>query len=217
MQALLTEWGLPTTEATIENVFARAYEALKGPHVELAKTIPLEPRLNIDETGWRINGERFNIWIFSTPSLSYLKVAKSRGDIVLNDVPGKDYGGTIISDFLITYAHYLGQHCLAHLSRDLKACLEEKDNECRAIAIESLGCIHDVWDMWRHYRRGGMNLEAYREQTKELIKEFKQFLETLPAELPASAQKLRKRLRVHLPSTYREGSSEHGAAVTPAE
>jgi len=105
------------------NTIARVNDALAQPYEELARRIPTEPVLNIDESGWRNNGLRYWIWVFCTSAISFFCIAKSRGSKVLEDVLGKAYGGTIISDFFSAYVKYasaLQQFCLAHLIRDVK-------------------------------------------------------------------------------------------------
>ena len=105
------------------NTIARVSDALRGPHEELAQHLPTEPILNVDESGWKDRGLMYWIWIFCTSAISFFCIAKSRGSKVLQDVLGKAYGGTIVSDFFsayVKYANRLQQFCLAHLIRDVK-------------------------------------------------------------------------------------------------
>ncbi len=105
------------------NVIARVNEALAAPYEELQEHIPTEPVLNIDETGWKDKGVKYWIWAFCTPVLSFFCIAKSRSSKVLEEVLGKMYAGTIVSDFFSAYVKYastLQQFCLAHLIRDIK-------------------------------------------------------------------------------------------------
>ena len=105
------------------NTIARISEALAEPYEELAKYIPTEPVLNIDESGWKDKGLKYWIWVFCTSAISFFCIAKSRSSKVLEDVLGKTYDGTIVSDFFsayVKYANRLQQFCLAHLIRDIK-------------------------------------------------------------------------------------------------
>jgi len=105
------------------NTIARVNDALAKPYEELAKHVPAEPVLNIDESGWKDNGLRYWIWVFSTSLISFFHIAKSRGSKVLEEVLGKTYGGTIVSDFFSAYVKYangLQQFCLAYPVRDIK-------------------------------------------------------------------------------------------------
>lgn len=105
------------------NTVGRVNDALAKPYEELSKHVPNEPVLNIDESGWKDNGVKYWIWVFSATAFSFFHIAKSRGSVVLEEVLGKAYGGTIVSDFFSAYVKYangLQQFCLAHLIRDIK-------------------------------------------------------------------------------------------------
>lgn len=105
------------------NTIARVNDALAVPYEELAGHVPTEPVLNIDESGWKDKGLKYWIWVFSTSLISFFHIARSRGSAVLEDVLGKTYDGTIVSDFFsayVKYANRLQQFCLAHLIRDVK-------------------------------------------------------------------------------------------------
>jgi len=114
---------IDVTRSHLCNTIARVNDALGRPYQELAEHIPTEPRLNIDESGWKDKGLKYWIWVFSTSLISFFCIARSRGSKVLEDVLGKTYGGTIVSDFFSAYVKYangLQQFCLAHLIRDIK-------------------------------------------------------------------------------------------------
>ena len=105
------------------NTVARVSDALSKPYEQLAEHVPAEPILNIDESGWKDNGNKYWIWVFSTSLISFFHIAKSRSSRVLEEILGKTYGGTITSDFYSSYVKYsnrLQQFCLAHLIRDIK-------------------------------------------------------------------------------------------------
>ena len=114
---------IDVSRAHVCNTIARVSDALAGPYEELAEHVPTEPVLNIDESGWKDKGLKYWIWVFSTSLISFFHIARSRGSRVLEEVLGKTYGGTIVSDFFSAYVKYsnrLQQFCLAHLVRDIK-------------------------------------------------------------------------------------------------
>jgi len=105
------------------NIIARVNDALAEPYEELAEHVPTEPVLNVDESGWKDKGRKYWIWVFCAPAVSFFCIAQSRGSKVLEEVLGKTYLGTIVSDFFsayVKYANRLQQFCLAHLIRDIK-------------------------------------------------------------------------------------------------
>jgi len=115
--------GINVARSHVCNTIARVNDALAQPYEELARHVPTEPVLNIDESGWKDKGLKYWIWVFCTSAISFFCIAKSRGSKVLQEVLGKTYGGTIVSDFFSAYVKYasaLQQFCLAHLIRDVK-------------------------------------------------------------------------------------------------
>lgn len=169
LQAILAgEFGLTVATATLSNAVKRVKEALAMPYAELSRRIPLEPRLNIDDTGWRTQGARGYVWAFTTPGVTYLKIAKTKSAAVLEEVIGAGYGGVIIADFYVVFDRYLTQRCLAHLSRELKACLDDKDPLTRVFGFESLAMVHEAWDLWRDYQRGELHFTNSRHHVEAI-------------------------------------------------
>ena len=54
--------------------------------------------------------------VFTTQLLTFYVVAQSRGRDLLNDIPGKDFGGVLVSDCLAIYDETTAvqQKCYAH-------------------------------------------------------------------------------------------------------
>jgi transposase len=115
--------GIDVARSHLCNSIARVNDALAEPYEELAEHVPTEPVLHIDESGWKDKGLKYWTWVFCTSAISFFCIAKSRGSKVLEEVLGKTYAGTIVSDFFsayVKYANRLQQFCLAHLIRDIK-------------------------------------------------------------------------------------------------
>lgn len=78
--------------------------------------------IHADETGWKVNGENHWLWKFSNKKVSVSHIDQSRGQKVVENILGKDYAGTLISDFLSAYNKISAkskQRCLVHILRDL--------------------------------------------------------------------------------------------------
>lgn len=78
--------------------------------------------LNADETGWRINGVTHWLWCFTTKSICYYVIDKSRGSPVVKKVFGKIFSGILICDFWGAYNKLCAlakQRCLYHLFTEL--------------------------------------------------------------------------------------------------
>ena len=78
--------------------------------------------LNADETGWRLNGVTHWLWCFTTGSLCYYVITKSRGSPVVKQVLGLLFKGILICDFWGAYnkiSTLATQRCFYHLFTEL--------------------------------------------------------------------------------------------------
>lgn len=82
--------------------------------------------VHADETGWREDGKNRYAWLIATPLACYLEVGR-RNNPQIDKILGKDFAGTLVTDFYGAYDHFLGpkQRCWAHLWRDVKDLLAQ--------------------------------------------------------------------------------------------
>jgi transposase len=97
--------------------------SLLEPHYNhIADMIAKSGVLNADETGWRLNGITHWLWCFTTKSLCYYLITKSRGSPVIKDVLGTVFRGILICDFWGAYnkiSALAKQRCFYHLFTEL--------------------------------------------------------------------------------------------------
>jgi hypothetical protein len=75
-----------------------------------------------DETGWRLNGITHWLWCFTTKTLCYYLITKSRGSPVIREVLGNVFRGILICDFWGAYNKITAlakQRCFYHLFTEL--------------------------------------------------------------------------------------------------
>ncbi len=118
--------GIKVSRGYLSKIITKVSLSLKDPYDELLNRIPLESRLNIDETGHKQNGDRFWTWVFKAELYVLFKIDKSRGSKVLIDVLGEHFEGVIGCDYFSAYRKFMRkfnvtvQFCIAHLIRDIK-------------------------------------------------------------------------------------------------
>jgi len=80
-----------------------------------------------DETGWRTDGKNGYLWAVTDPGHTLYHVDKSRGGKVIEQLLGKAFGGTLVSDFYSAYSRMncKKQKCLTHLLRELMESAEK--------------------------------------------------------------------------------------------
>jgi len=86
----------------------------------LAHTLTVQRTLHGDETGWKMDGQRWQMWCFCNAFMAFFHADKSRGSKVPLGLLGKDYPGLLHCDFYAAYNEFLNlQRCLIHFARDV--------------------------------------------------------------------------------------------------
>ena len=91
----------------------------KSEYKVIAKRIAAASILYIDETAWKIGKKACYTWVFGTFSDVYYRCGVGRGKGVLEEVLGKKFDGTGVSDDYAGYDSIFSQHqlCWAHFLR----------------------------------------------------------------------------------------------------
>lgn len=96
-------------------LFNKDYQAIK-------ELIKISDKVYCDETGWRIRGKNFWIWVFVTKDSVRYVIEDTRGKGIPEQALGKNEDRVLISDFYSAYKNLPGanQYCWVHLLRDSK-------------------------------------------------------------------------------------------------
>ncbi len=137
--AAFLRYGIKISERDCKALFEKAFNlkivasSIAGFRCQLKRAgSPLYHRLmdslkqgsfiHADETGWKVDGINHWLWKFSNKKVCLSHIDQSRGQKVVENILGKDYNGTLISDFLSAYNKITAknkQRCLIHILRDL--------------------------------------------------------------------------------------------------
>jgi transposase len=95
---------------------------MKDVHTEILNALKDSPILHADETGWRVRGSPWWLWVFGTPDTAYFTVDKTRGSAVVRRVLGEIFLGVLVVDGWSAYLYLLceQQSCLSHLLRKVR-------------------------------------------------------------------------------------------------
>ena len=110
---------------------ARQLQRLAGwldPYYErLLLALRASPRVHADETGWRTDGRNGFVWTITDAKQTLYHVDESRSGRVIEELLGKAFGGTLVSDFYGAYARLdcKKQKCLVHLLREFVETAEQ--------------------------------------------------------------------------------------------
>ena len=114
----------------VHDILLRVGDACKISYEKNIERIRNAAWVHIDETGMKIKGEKYWLWIFRTKTNDILVVIrKSRGGKVPDEILGEDWNKPIIVDGWSAYWKYLiVQRCWAHLLREIDAFKDISDD-----------------------------------------------------------------------------------------
>jgi transposase len=173
-------------------------DALAAPYAELEQELPEQPRVNVDETGHKDDGDLWWTWVFRAALFTLFKVVHSRGSVVLVETLGEEFEGVVGSDFFPAYKKYMNdfsvvlQLCLAHLIREVKFLSEHPDARTAAYGKRFLSALKGMFGVI--HRREAMTARGFR---RELGKAKRAVLRAATRRVPAcaDARRLAKRMR----------------------
>lgn len=163
-------------DGTIPKIIKRVTKSLGNSYTELLETLKKQPRLNIDETGFKENGKKRWIWVFRATLFTLFKISESRGSRVLEEVLTDEYEGIIGCDYFSAYRKFMGmapvqvQFCLAHLIRELKFLKQKGEEGASLYADRLLDILRQIFKI--HHNRGDTSDEETHQQLKTLKAEF---------------------------------------------
>ncbi len=89
---------------------------------EILEDVQIGYILFADETGWRIKGRNWWLWVFGTNKSAYFVIDKSRGGDVVRSILGEVFLGLMVVDGWGAYLSIISeqQSCMAHLVRKIR-------------------------------------------------------------------------------------------------
>jgi transposase len=143
--------GLKVSRGYLAKLIQKVSAALDQPYEELLNRLPLEAKLNVDETGHKENGQRFWTWVFKAELYVLFRIDKSRGSDVLIEVLGREFNGVLGCDYFSAYRKYMKdfdvtvQFCLAHLIRDIRYLTTLPDAQTQAYGERLLQGMRELF------------------------------------------------------------------------
>jgi transposase len=192
--------GVNISRGMLAKIVNKMSEALEGTYAELLELIPLQTKLNIDETGHKDNGERWWTWCFRADLYTLYQIDPRRNVEVLIETLGAEFNGVIGCDYFGAYRKYMRmldvtvQFCLAHLIRDVKFLTTLPDAATKAYGERLRVALKELFEVF--HRRESMSATAFQ---KDLEAARQRVLRTGLANVPttAKAQNLAERFRKH--------------------
>lgn len=174
-QMLEEAMGIRISLGCVQNCWERVSDAVAEPYAELQDQLKSEAVLNVDETGWRQNGEKRWLWAFVASGFTFYIVAKTRGAAVLESLLGAAFMGILCSDRLPSYLSYhkgLAQLCWAHLKRNFLEIDLGDDWRAKRFARDALIQYSKLFRLWWKFKDGRIDRQQLMRRSIPVRKAF---------------------------------------------
>jgi len=159
VEALLQQvLGVEMSLGSTQKCWEEASQAVARSCQELEEQLKDEAVLNVDETGWRTNGDKRYLWAFVASQFVVYTVAATRGSEVLTRLLGAVFRGVLCSDRFSAYLKYhsgKAQFCWAHLKRNLLGIMDlTKNSAVERFCRDALADHARLFRLWHKFRGG---------------------------------------------------------------
>ena len=119
---LKTFFRLFISTAGISRMMIRIGKILEPVHEEILLEVKTGAMIFADETGWRIRGVPWWLWIFANDRSAYYWPDRHRGSAVVEKLLGTIFSGVLITDAWCAYRQIIctKQTCMAHIFRKVR-------------------------------------------------------------------------------------------------
>jgi len=112
--------GISLTASGVLGIVNRMADRMEPIYDGLAHALTVQRTLHGDETGWKMDGQRWQMWCFCNAFMAFFHADKSRGSKVVIGLLGKDFAGLLHCDFYGAYNPFTNlQRCFIHFARDV--------------------------------------------------------------------------------------------------
>ena len=157
VEAMLADvLGIEISLGSTQKAWVEVSHAVQQPVQQLQKQLPREAVLNVDETGWRTNGDKRWIWALVANQFVFYTVASTRGAEVLVALLGAVFRGILCNDRWVVYLSYHSgrmQLCWAHLKRNILGIADyARSPSSRQFCRDALAIVARLFRLWHRFR-----------------------------------------------------------------
>jgi transposase len=167
---------LRLSTAGISRIMIRLSGILQPVYAEILNDVKQGAKIWADETGWRVKGKLWWLWIFANERSAYYWPDRTRGGPVVERLLGEVFFGILIVDGWHAYTKIVcdRQTCMAHIFRKIRAFID---------AFPQYRSIMKFYLQLRRIIRDGEKLQAARDGLSERV--FQRRLKALEQRLDA--------------------------------
>lgn len=133
-RTLNRQYGLYLTPAAVLDVTRRVADKLQAVYNAIKEEIRKSKQIVADETGLKVQGKSFWLWVFVSLTSVLFLIRKSRGQEPIKEALG-NYNGKVTCDGWTPYNQVVKiiQRCWAHLLREAKWYAEKCERQARVV------------------------------------------------------------------------------------
>lgn len=148
--------------AGMSRIMIRLSNLLQPVYEEILNDVKQGGKIWADETGWRVKGKLWWLWIFANERSAYYWPDKTRGGAVVERLLGEVFLGILIVDGWHAYTKIAcdRQTCMAHIFRKIRAFID---------AFPQYRSIMTFYLKLRQIIRDGEKLQSARDGLSELV------------------------------------------------
>lgn len=123
-------FGLRITPGGLSQAIERVSKRLAPAYERLQDQLRQAPVAYADETSWWVGGPKWWLWVFTNPSSTVYRVAKSRARDVIYQTLGLKFDGVLVSDCLSIYddVNERQHKCYSHHLQAISKAIEKHPN-----------------------------------------------------------------------------------------
>jgi transposase len=147
----------------------RAATAVAPAYNELAKQLPEQPVLNIDESPTKEGPAKAWVWTFVAKTFTFFTCGTSRAASVAKELLGEDFDGVIHCDRARMYwAFGRLQWCWAHLKRDFQGLIDDPCGTKKRLGHDLMKPTNNLFALWKKVRDGTLSRRCFRRQMQSI-------------------------------------------------
>jgi len=169
--------GQPCSPGWVVKLQKQATAALHAPYDQLAKQLPTEDQLGIDETPTKEGPAKAWLWGFVAITFTVFAIRTSRAAAILGDLLTERFSGVVNCDRAKMY-WCLGklQWCWAHLKRDFQALIDDQDHQVKRLGRDLMQPTRKLFRHWARYRDGTITRRGFERLMNPIRREVEALL-----------------------------------------
>ena len=151
---------LKVSTSGLSKMMIRLGNIMKPVHEEILNDVKNGALIFADETGWRVRGVLWWLWIFANKRSAFYWPDRQRGSIVVSKILGDIFSGLLVTDAWYAYMKIICQKqtCMAHILRKIRKFRD---------AYPEHYCIVSFYQKLRRILRDGEHLQLKRKELGE--------------------------------------------------